>query len=68
MSATAREGTVSKIVSRVEMVTALRTDVDLVVTEFGVAHLKDASQTERAEALIAIAQPAFRDELHDALI
>ncbi len=43
MTATARGGSVSRIVPRVELVTALRTDVDLVVTEFGVAALKNAS-------------------------
>ncbi|MEC7612713.1 MAG: acetyl-CoA hydrolase/transferase C-terminal domain-containing protein, partial [Pseudomonadota bacterium] len=37
MNATARGGTVSRIVPQVDMVTALRTDVDIVVTEFGVA-------------------------------
>ena len=63
LSATARKGTVSRIVKHVEMVTALRTDVDLVVTEFGVADLKAASHAERAEALIQIAHPDFRDQL-----
>jgi 4-hydroxybutyrate CoA-transferase len=63
MTATARHGTVSRIVPRVEMVTALRTDVDLVVTEYGVADLRSAPIEARAEALIAIAAPAFRDEL-----
>ena len=48
------------------MVTALRTDVDIVVTEFGVASLKSASLVERAEALIQIAHPDFRDELANA--
>jgi 4-hydroxybutyrate CoA-transferase len=63
MQATARGGTVSRIVPKVELVTALRTDVDMVVTEFGVARLRDAPLRERAEALIAIAAPRFRDEL-----
>jgi 4-hydroxybutyrate CoA-transferase len=36
MNATARGGSVSRIVPKVEMVTALRTDVDTVVTEYGV--------------------------------
>jgi 4-hydroxybutyrate CoA-transferase len=66
MPATARDGSVSRIVPKVELVTALRTDVDLVVTEFGVARLRDAPLRERAEALIAIAAPQFRDELRDA--
>lgn len=67
MNATARGGSVSRIVPRVELVTALRTDVDLVVTEFGVARLRDAPLEARAEALIEIAAPAFRDELRDAI-
>jgi 4-hydroxybutyrate CoA-transferase len=65
MTATARAGQVSRIVARVELVTALRTDIDLVVTEYGVADLKHASTTARAEALIAIAAPQFRDVLRD---
>jgi len=65
MNATARGGTVSRIVPRVEMVTALRTDVDLVVTEHGVASLFGQPVAERARRLIEIAAPAFRDELLD---
>jgi len=67
MTATARGGSVSRIVPRVELVTALRTDVDLLVTEFGVAALKHASSRERAERLIEIAAPTFRDELRESL-
>jgi 4-hydroxybutyrate CoA-transferase len=63
MTATARGGRVSRIVPRVELATALRTDVDLVVTEYGVAALKNASTESRADALIAIAAPEFRAEL-----
>lgn len=63
LSATAKGGTVSRIVAKVEMVTALRSDVDMVVTEFGVARLKNASLAERFQALIEIAHPDFRDEL-----
>lgn len=65
MTATARKGQVSRIVLNVEMVTALRTDVDIVVTEFGVARLKDASLEDRAQQLIEIAHPSFRDQLRD---
>jgi 4-hydroxybutyrate CoA-transferase len=67
MTATARGGTASRIVPKVELVTALRTDVDLVITEHGVARLRDAPVRERAEALIAVAAPEFRDELRDHL-
>jgi 4-hydroxybutyrate CoA-transferase len=63
MNATARGGTVSRIVPRVDMVTALRTDVDIVVTEFGVAQLQNLPNRQRAAALIDIAAPQFRDEL-----
>ena len=63
MNATARGGAVSRIVEKVETVTALRTDVDIVVTEFGVAHLKNLSLKARARALAGIAAPVFRDGL-----
>lgn len=63
MAATARGGTVSRIVTRVEMVTALRTDVDMVVTEFGTARVRDLPLRERAHALIDIAAPQFREAL-----
>jgi 4-hydroxybutyrate CoA-transferase len=67
MNATARGGSVSRIVDKVEMVTALRTDVDTVVTEYGVADIKHLPNRARAEALIAIAAPEFRDELRQNL-
>lgn len=63
LPATARGGSVSRIVSRVEMVTALRSDVDVVVTEFGIAQLRDQPMPERARRLAAIAAPEFRTEL-----
>ena len=63
MTATARGGSVSRIVPKVEMVTALRTDVDIVVTEFGVAHLKTLNHRDRVKAMIALAAPEFRAEL-----
>ena len=67
MNATARGGSVSRIVPKVEMVTALRTDVDIVVTEFGAAHLKNLPNRARAQALIDIAAPEFRQQLRDQL-
>ena len=67
MNATARGGSVSRIVPKVEMVTALRTDVDTVVTEYGVAQIKDLPNQARAEALINIAAPQFREELRASL-
>lgn len=44
-------------------VTTPRTDVDCIVTEYGVAELRFKSLSERAKALISIAHPDFRDEL-----
>ncbi len=45
------------------VVTTPRTWVQYVVTEYGVADLKYKSVRQRAEALIAIAHPDFREEL-----
>lgn len=67
MSATARGGSVSRIVPRVDVVTALRTDVDIVVTEFGIADIRYDSLPARADKLIGIAHPDFRDELRESL-
>jgi len=44
-------------------VTCARTDVDIVVTEHGVARLRHLSVQARAERLIEIADPAFREDL-----
>ncbi len=45
------------------IVTSPRTATHMVVTEFGIADMKGKSTWERAEALIDIAHPKFRDEL-----
>jgi acyl-CoA hydrolase len=63
MNATAKGGSVSRIVPKVELATALRTDIDVVVTEFGVANLKNLPVGKRVDALVDIAAPEFRDEL-----
>jgi acyl-CoA hydrolase len=47
-------------------VTSLRTDVDLVVTEHGVAQLRGRSIGERIDAMINISHPKFRDQLRQA--
>lgn len=57
---------VSKIVSTLKegaVVSLSRNDVDYVVTEYGVAHLKGQTIDERANRLINIAHPAFREVL-----
>ena len=45
------------------VVTTIKNTVDHVVTEHGVAELRGRSLADRARALIAIADPAHRDEL-----
>jgi acyl-CoA hydrolase len=56
----------SRIVLRLtpgNVVTTPRTDVMFVVTEYGLANLKGKSVPERAQALIGIAHPDFREPL-----
>ena len=48
------------------VVTTARADVDCVVTEHGVAHLRGRPLAERRRRLIAVAAPEFRDELAEA--
>ena len=45
------------------IVTDTRTNVDYLVTEYGMVNLKGASTWERAERIISIAHPDFREEL-----
>ena len=49
--------------TRGNVVTTPRTDVMYVVTEYGLVNLKGKSLPERAQALISIAHPDFREEL-----
>jgi acyl-CoA hydrolase len=53
----------STIVPSVDVVTTPRTDVDLVVTEHGVADLRGADDADRARRLVAVAAPAHREAL-----
>jgi acyl-CoA hydrolase len=65
LPATAKGGSVSRIVARLGdgVVTSLRSDMDTIVTEYGVAHLRGQSLAERARRLIPLAAPQFREEL-----
>lgn len=66
MPSTAAHGTVSKIVPFITegaTVTTTRSDVDYVVTEYGIAHLHGKTLRQRAKELIAIAHPKFREGL-----
>jgi acyl-CoA hydrolase len=67
LSATAKGGTLSKIVPALSgPVTTGRSEVDVIVTEFGAAELKGQTLAERTRRLIAIAHPDFREELERA--
>ncbi|MFT8871823.1 MAG: acetyl-CoA hydrolase/transferase C-terminal domain-containing protein [Sporolactobacillus sp.] len=66
---TAKKGSVSRIVPTLDpgaAVTTTRHDVHYVITEYGIAELKGHSLRERAQALIRIAHPKFREELAQA--
>ena len=64
LPSTARKNTVSRIVGKLSgPVTTPRSDVDCIVTEWGVARMRGLSLRERAQAMAAIAHPAFREEL-----
>jgi 4-hydroxybutyrate CoA-transferase len=63
---TGKNGAVSRIVRELTpgaCVTTSRNDVHIIVTEHGVADLRGKTLLQRAEALIAIADPRFRDAL-----
>jgi acyl-CoA hydrolase len=66
LPSTSKGGSISRIVSRLSpgsVVTTLKNTVDHIVTEHGVAELRDRSLRERATALIAIAAPEYREQL-----
>lgn len=66
LPSTAHDGTMSRIVPVLDAgagVVCTRADVDEIVTEYGVARLRGRSLRQRAEALIGIAHPSFRDQL-----
>ena len=66
MTSTAQGGKASRIVPQLAKgaaVTTPRYDVQYVVTEYGTADLRGKSLPQRAQALISIAHPSFRDEL-----
>ena len=69
LPSTAAGGTASRIVASLREgagVVTTRAHVRTVVTEWGVAELFGRSLAERAQALIAIAHPDFREELRRA--
>ena len=71
MPSTAAKGKVSRIVPLLAggaAVTTSRNDVDYVITEYGVARLKGRTLRQRAEALVAIAHPDFRESLKAEIV
>jgi 4-hydroxybutyrate CoA-transferase len=68
LPSTAQEGKISRIVPQLlpgSIMTVPRTLSDIVITEYGIAHLKGKSQRQRVEELINIAHPDFRNELRE---
>jgi 4-hydroxybutyrate CoA-transferase len=70
MPSTAARGTISRICPQLDpgaAVSTSRNDVHYIVTEYGIADLRGKTLEQRAEALISIAHPGFRDGLSDRL-
>lgn len=65
LNATAKGGSLSRIVPQLTSgtVSISRHDVGVVITEYGVADLRDLTLDGRAQALIAVAAPQHRDGL-----
>lgn len=64
LPATAKGGKISRVTAALSgPVTTARSDVDVIVTEFGAAELKGQTLAERARRLVRIAHPDFREEL-----
>lgn len=69
LHSTARNGEVSTIVPTLApgaVVSISRNNIDYVITEYGIAHLKGRNIRQRVENLIAVAHPDFRQELRKA--
>jgi acyl-CoA hydrolase len=68
LPATARDGAISRIVPRLDdgVVTTVRSDADIIVTEFGIAELRGQPLDERMRRMAAISDPSFREQLERA--
>jgi acyl-CoA hydrolase len=69
LSASAMGGKKSRVIAPgagTGPVSLSRMDIDLIVTEYGIADLRDTGYGARADALIAIAAPDHRDALQNA--
>jgi acyl-CoA hydrolase len=68
LRSTVKNGQYSTILAQLPLgskITLGRNDIDYVVTEYGVAHLKGKSIRDRVDAMISIAHPKFRDEIRE---
>jgi len=68
LRSTAKGGEYSTILAQLPLgskITLGRNDIDYVVSEYGVAHLKGKSIRDRVDAMISIAHPDFRDEIRE---
>lgn len=71
IQSTAKNGEISRIAPQLSdnnVVTTMRNDIDYVVTEYGVAALSGRTELERAEALVSVAHPKFREKLERAVM
>lgn len=68
LASTAKNGAISRVVPKLSppSISITRADMGFVVTEHGIADLRDKTVDERATALIAIADPRHRDILKNA--
>ena len=68
VKSTAKHGTVSRIVAGLDfgsVVSVQRNVADYIVTEYGIAHVRNLCVRDRVQALIGIAAPQFRDQLRE---
>ena len=62
---TTKKGAVSRIVPMVSHVDSTEHDVDVIVTEWGIADLRGLSPKERVPLMINLAHPDYRQQLWD---
>jgi len=68
LAAASSDGKISRIVPALaqgQAVTTSRNDIDYVITDYGIAHLRGRTVKERARMLVDIAAPQFRDWLRE---
>lgn len=71
LAAASSDGKISRIVPTMapgQAVATSRMDIDYVITDYGIAHLRAKTVKQRAKALIEIAAPQFREELREQFI